>query len=210
MEYDYEDLSRQLNLQRAETERVLAEARQALEAIERSQQLINQHQQLTMRLHEIKVRQSLVGSRISELKSSLRLARIELEELEAKSKTESKRDNLNSTRRLVEPAYHGAADGGSQFSPDFENEAEFEEAPPHAFSRQLEHITRLAHHGQIEVEWKTQRQRELSKQMTVYQLQLVELVNQKAKLENHRESFEAELSRTEQQLQLCGIEVNRL
>jgi hypothetical protein len=210
MEYDYEDLSRQLNLRRAETERVLAEARQALEAIERSQQLINQHQQLRLRLQEIKVRQSLVGSRISELKSNLRLARIELEGLAAKSKTEAKRDNLNSTRRLPEPSYHGAADGGSQFPAGFENEAEFEEVSSDSNSRQIEHITRLAPHGQIEIEWKTQRQRELSKQMTVYQLQLVELVNQKAKLENHRESFEAELGRTEQQLQLVGIEVNRL
>ena len=210
MEYDYEDLNNQLNLHRAEIERVLSEARQALEAVERNQHLINQHRQLTTRLQEIKVRQSLMGSRISELKSSLRVARLELEGLEAKSKTESKKDNLNSSHRLVEPSYHGAADGGSQFSAGFVIEDEFEEPSSQAYPRQIEHITRLAQPGQIETEWKTQRQRELSKQMAVYQLQLVELVNQKAKLGNHRELFEAELSRTERQLRLSGIGSNRV
>jgi hypothetical protein len=209
MEYNYESLNRQFNLHRAETERVISEAREALATLERNQHLLNQHQRLMMRLQEIKTRQALVVSRITELKLSLKLLKIELEALEAELKVAPEEAHLKLPPRLAQSSSHGAADGGGQFPAGFAADNGFEEHSPAYHSRQIDYPNQVGIYRQIEGEWKAERKRDLRKQLPVFQLELVELLNLKAKFEKHRGLFEAELSSIEHQLQLSGISANR-
>lgn len=210
MEYDYEKLNSLFNLQRTEIERVLAEARQALESLTRNQHLLNQHQRLTMRLNEIKTQLALTASRVDELKLNQRIANIELEALNAELKDEPAEAGLEDAKQAPVAEWQGAADGGgaSYFSGSAAQAAPASGLATSGAQNRMEYLSQLSR--EIELEWKKQRQTELSGQLRVFRLKLVELLNQKTRLENHREAFVAELNKLEQQLQTNAIGANQL
>ena len=179
MSYNYEELHSLFSLQRKEVERVLAESQQALENLEYNRHLLNQHQHVNLRLNEINTYLAIADSRIEELKLRQRAANLEL--------TNLKEQDANS---LI------SGDAQTKLS-DPQLKAVFQEYD------ELESLQSVAY----EIELKRQRHRktELSGVLRIVKVELLELYNQRIKLQQQQQRFEPELHSIEQRLQANGI-----